>query len=173
MKIGDSERNIIQGDALEMIRHGRFGPISVGSSLADVRDFLSPIEGLTLDHFVAYDDGEDTWAFAFSSLRFWFKKRYDGEIKLSAIVVDAIPKEDGPLDYEDTIYFRCHNLRRGNRLKTIIRKLNKMGIDIIEQKTVAYWIELYTKPYGMLSFQFYPPEGIFEETAIFSQFVLK
>ncbi|WP_131833980.1 hypothetical protein [Ancylobacter aquaticus] len=174
MKISKNKKNIIQGDALEMIQHGRFGPISVGSSLSDVKDFLSQIEGLQPDHLSTYDsDAEDTWAFAFSSLRFYLNKKHHDEFKVSAIVVDATTKEDSSLDYENHIYFRCHGLRRGNRLKTIRRKLNDMGIDIIDQKTIAYSVELHTNRYGVLSFQFYPPEGIMEETATFSQFIIK
>lgn len=64
MDVVESKRNIIQGDALEMIRHGRFGPISIGSSLAEVREFLIPIEGLEPEPLITYDpDVEDTCVF--------------------------------------------------------------------------------------------------------------
>lgn len=174
MEVDESKRNVIQGDALEMIRHGRFGPISIGSSLAEVRDFLSPIEGLEPDHLITYDaDVEDTWAFAFSSLRFYLKKKYDGDFNVSAIVVDSLIEYNGFLDDGDHIFFKCHGLRNKIKIQKIKRRLNNMGISVVEQKTVAYSVELHTHPYGALVFNFYPPEGVFEHNATFSQFVLK
>lgn len=174
MEVGESKKNIIQGDALEMIRHGRFGPISIGSSLAEVREFLSPIEGLEPEPLITYDpDVEDTCAFVFDCLRFYLIKKHGEEFKVFAIVVDALTEDQGFLDYDENIFFKCHGFRRKIKIEKIKRRLNNIGIDIIEQKTVAFWVELRTHPSCALILTFYEPEGIVEAKATLSKFELK
>lgn len=174
MEVDESKRNIIQGDALEIIRHGRFGPISIGSVLAEVREFLSPIEGLEPEPLITYDpDVEETFVFAFDCLRFYLRKKHGEEFKVFSIVVDSLTEDQGFLDCDEYIFFKCNGLRRNIKIEKIKRRLNNMGIAIIEQNTIAYSVELRTHPNGVLIFNFYPPEGSFEHTATFSQLVLK
>lgn len=174
MEVVESKKNIIQGDALELIRHGRFGPISIGSSIAEVREFLSPIEGLEPEPLSTYDPNvEDTCVFVFECLRFYLKKKHGEEFKVSGIVVDALTEDEGFLDYDENIFFKCHGFRRKIKIEKIKRRLNNIGIDIIDQKTVAFWVELRTHPSCALILTFYEPEGIVEAKATLSKFELK
>lgn len=161
--------------ALDFIKCGCFGPIRIGSTLGEVREFFKALSGLEEEylHLVSDDESlEDLCVFVTGGLKIYLHKRYNDEFKVSSIIVWA-GKGTSFVDDESYIKFDCCNLRRGNSISTIKRKLREFGIEIKEQKTVAYSVELHTTPYGVLVFEFYPPEGVFESSAKFVLFMVK
>ncbi|WP_428031808.1 hypothetical protein [Ancylobacter sp.] len=175
-EIMDNSDKAINGDALEMIRCGRFGAISVGDTLENVKEFLNSIYELEKDYFSwgVYDDSiPDQCGFAVGGLRIHLQKDFDHIFRIIAIVVSSLKNDEDFLDIDKYIYFRCHGLNAGDKLSTIKKKLDNFGINIIRQITLTYSVELHTSPFGVLVFEYYPPEGIFEDNASFLQFELR
>lgn len=166
---------ILHVSALDFIKFGFFGPIRIGSTLGEVRAFFKALSGLEEEYLHLVSDGESLeglCVFVTGGLKIYLHKRYNDEFRVSSIIVWA---GNGTtfVDDERYIKFDCCNLRCGNSISTIKRKLREFGIEIKEQKTVAYSVELHTTPYGVLVFEFYPPEGVFESTAKFVLFMVK
>lgn len=172
----DHSNNVINGDALEMIQCGRFGAISVGDTLNDVKEFLKSVDELEKDYFSwgVYDDSiPDQCGFAVGGLRIHLRKDFDHIFRIISIVVSSLKNDEDFLDIDGYVYFRCHGLNSGDKLSTIKRKLDNLGINIISQNTFTYSVEIQTSPFGILVFEFYPPEGILEDEALFLQFELR
>ncbi|WP_425107337.1 hypothetical protein [Ancylobacter sp.] len=174
--MSDRRDKILHVSALDFIKCGCFGPIRIGSTLGEVRAFFKKLSGLEEEYLnlVSNDKSlEGLCVFVTGAIKIYLHKKYNDEFKVSSIFVEAVKKNTRFIDDERYIHFDCINLRRGNSISTIKRKLEELGIEIKEQKTVAYSVELHTNPYGVLVFEFYPPEGVFESTAKFVLFMVK
>lgn len=161
-------RDRINVNVLDMIRFGRFGSVEIGSTLDEVAEFFKPLSGIEPESLPLVSDDESlegVCAFVTGGIRIYLHKKYNDDFKVTAIIAEALSKGAGFIDDENCIYFDCCDLRRGKSISKIKRKLERMGIGVKNQKICAYSVILYTIPYGMLVFNFYPPEGIFEETA--------
>lgn len=161
-------RGRINVNVLDMIRYGRFGSVEIGSTLDEVAEFFKPLSGIEPQSLplVSSDESlEGVCAFVTGGIRIYLHKKYNDEFRVTAIIAEALKKGAGFIDEENCIYFDCCNMRRGKSISKIKRKLERMGIGVENQELCAYSVLLYTIPYGMIVFNFYPPEGVFEETA--------
>lgn len=167
---------ILHVSALDFIKFGCFGPISIGSTLGKVKAFFRSLSELEEEYLHLVSDDESLEAlcvFVTGGLKIYLHKKYNDEFRVSSIIVWAGNNRTRFIDDEKYINFDYFNLNRGNSISTIKRKLREVKVEIKEQKTVAYSVELHTNPYGVLVFEFYPPEGVFESAAKFVLFMVK
>lgn len=174
--MGGRKDKILHVSVLDFIKFGFFGPIRIGSTLSEVRAFFKALSGLEEEylHLVSDDESlEAVCVFVTGGLKIYLHKKYNDEFRVSSIIVWAGNNRTRFIDDERSIQFDYYSLNRGNSISTIKRKLREFGIEIREQKTVAYSVELHTIPYGVLIFEFYPPEGVFEHTAKLILFMIE